>query len=346
MNQHIPPFIREYLDQLSLKGRRDSTIKRYLYDLYDFSKWIGQARQTSQPIDWKTITKEELEFFFEELSNGRYYNVRTIRRIHSVLRQVAQYQKSLGSSELRSMEEIEPPELTTGPLSQTEWLSNKEINVLLRSVFSETGLSQQQIETFPFYKERNAFIIRLFLQYGLTLREVQQLSMIDVRFERNEIRIAHESNPSRIIKLANEDKQLAYTYFKRIPEPVRPRYHSEDSFFVAFDFKRKTFHWSYDDDRPKRMTMIAIQKMMRMEVKRAQLRKGISAQTLRHTFILNKLIQGGSPEELIDLIGYTSPLSIKRYLDTVDHYVTNLSEGVNGIASKGKNRPFEAAPKQ
>ncbi len=315
MEQPFPAFIEEYLYQLALKGRQASTIKRYQYDLLDFSKWLQQNRRSSEQIDWKTINKEELQLFFEELANDRSYNVRTIRRIHSVLKQVARYQRSKGFTELRSIEEIEPPELTAEPLAQSEWLSNKESVILLRSVISSDGLSEQQKETFPYYKERNAFITRLFLHYGLTIKEVHQLSMIDIKFERNEMRMT----PSRIIHLNEQDKQLAYTYYKKIPEPVRPRLHSIDPFFVAFDYKRKTFHWSYDEDSPKRMTIIAIQKMLRMEVKRAQLRKGISAQTLRHTFILRKLIQGMSTEELIDVIGYTSPLSINRYLNTLEH---------------------------
>ncbi|TWI55262.1 tyrosine-type recombinase/integrase [Halalkalibacter nanhaiisediminis] len=319
MEPEFPAFIEDYLNQLLLKGRKDSTIRRYQYDLFDFSNWLRQARQTTEVIDWKTISTEELELFFEELSSGRNYHIRTIRRIHSVLKQVSRYQKSLGSSELRPIEDIEPPELTANPLSESEWLTEKERTVLLRSVMSDHGLSDQQMETFHFYKERNVFMVRLFLHYGLTLREVHQLSMTNIKFERNELVIDHESAPARNITLEEQDKKLAYTYYKQIPEPVRPRLHSADPFFVAFDFKRKTFHWSYDDDGPKRMTIIAMQKMLRMEVKRAQLRKGISAQTLRHTFILQKLINGMSQDELIDIIGYTSPLSIKRYLNTAQH---------------------------
>jgi site-specific recombinase XerD len=75
--------------------------------------------------------------------------------------------------------------------------------------------------------------------------------------------------------------------------------------------------------------MIAIQKMIRMEVKRANLRKGISAQTLRNTFILSTLLEGVSSEELVEWIGYTTPLSMNRYLNTI-----------NSITDKQKVRLF------
>ncbi|MFC0471967.1 tyrosine-type recombinase/integrase [Halalkalibacter kiskunsagensis] len=314
MQYLFPSFIHDYLHYLTQKGRKESTIRRYMYDLNDFSYWLHKSRSTTNEINWKSITKEELELFFQDLIEVRQYNVRTIRRIHSVLKQLARYQQSFGKSELTPIEEIDPPELVTGPLKESEWMAVQEKKQLLTTLSSTIGLSDQQIETFPFYRERNEFMIRLFLDYGLTLHEVQQLSMKDIRFERNQI-LLREDN--RTIHLQTEHKHLAYTYFKMIPEPVRPRYYSDDPFIVAFDFKRKTFHWSYDNDEPKRMSMIAIQKMLRMEVKRAHLRKGISAQTLRNTFILSTLLRGMSPDELIQSIGYTTPLSMNRYLNTV-----------------------------
>ncbi|WP_227935893.1 tyrosine-type recombinase/integrase [Alkalihalobacillus deserti] len=316
MEYMFPSFIQEYIDQLTRKGRKSSTIKRYMYDINDFSYWLHKKRATTKEINWISITREELELFFTELIEKRNYHVRTIRRIHSVLKQLARYQKSLGQSELKPIEEIDPPEMTYSLLQESEWLTLKEKQQLFKTLTSTNGLSDQQIETFPFYRERNTFIIRLFLQYGLTLHEVHHLSMNDIKFERNQIKI-QSANLVRMIKLNEEDKQLAYSYFKKIPEPVRPRFYSNDPFIIAFDFKRKTFHWSYDDDQPKRMSMIAIQKMLRMEVKRAQLRKGISAQTLRNTFILSTLLKDIPSDELVQRIGYTTPLSLKRYIDTV-----------------------------
>ncbi|PEW23477.1 integrase, partial [Bacillus thuringiensis] len=85
--------------------------------------------------------------------------------------------------------------------------------------------------------------------------------------------------------------------------------------FVAFDFTRGTYHWSYEDDAPKFLTEISIQKMIRLEVKRANLRKGVSAQHFRNTYIL-RCVQGkNAPEHIMQQIGFKSCLSLKRYYD-------------------------------
>lgn len=67
--------------------------------------------------------------------------------------------------------------------------------------------------------------------------------------------------------LNEEDKLHLYNYYKTIPEPVRPKYHSNDPLFVAFDFTHGTYHWRYEDDAPKFLTEISVQKMIRLEVK-------------------------------------------------------------------------------
>nr|WP_285890186.1 site-specific integrase [Halalkalibacter oceani] len=320
--------MEEYLQYLAFQGRKPSTLKRYRYDLLDFCSWIRTTRADKLPLEQKEVSAAELELFFNELLYERRYHTRTIRRIHSVLRQLARYEASLGRSHLRPVLELEPPNLAETPLGEDEWLTAKEKSQLLHTLSSERGLSEQQLETFPFYRERNQLIVLLMLKYGLSLREVHHLSIRDVKFEANDILVRYEE-PSRRLTLEDGDKQLAYRYFQTIPEPVRPRYHSTDPFFVAFDFKRKTFHWSYDDDEPKRMTVIAMQKMLRMEVKRAGLRKGISAQTLRNTYILEQLRQGMTSDELISRIGYTSPLSLKRYLQTVEEMSRKKKETVS-----------------
>ncbi len=313
MIEPLPLIIQAYLNDLSFKGRKETTIKRYMYDLLDFHKWVKQNCNGR----W-SLTKDELEFFFYDLQFKRGYHIRTIKRIHTVLKQVARFQKDRGQTELRAINLIEPPELTVEPLSPSEWITIKEEHQLLRSLQSTYGLSEKQSETFPYYQARNECIVRLFLHYGLTLQEVAKLSMKDVHFHLNQLHLYDSKGEKRTVPLSKQVVSLFFDYIKTIPEPVRPAFHSHDPFFVAFDFQRKTYHWSYADQTPKRITMIAIQKMLRLEVKRARLRKGISAQTLRNTAILRKLVTEASIEQLKLTNGYTSEQSLQRFIQTTN----------------------------
>ncbi|WP_088105175.1 tyrosine-type recombinase/integrase [Halalkalibacter urbisdiaboli] len=313
--QQLPQFVKDYLVHLTKKGRQSSTIKRYTYDLMDFFHWLSVYKNTVSLTIWTELSREDIEQFFLYLMEERQYKVRTIRRIHSVLRQLATFYLK---TKQHAIFLYEPPELELVPLQQSEWVTEKEARRLLSIIHSVQGLSEKQQEARPFFAGRNETIIRLFLDYGLSLQEVTRLTMNDVHFERNEVIIRSEKGEQLFsIEWKDEDKRCAYKYFKTIPEPVRPRFYSQDPFFVAFDFQRMTFRWSYENDQPKALTDIAIQKMLRLEVARAGLRKGISAQHLRNTFILRCLLNGESVQRIQEKLGLSTPLSLQRYLLTI-----------------------------
>ncbi len=105
--------------------------------------------------------------------------------------------------------------------------------------------------------DRNIAILNLLIDYGLSLQELTALTMHHVHFETNTLSIPATAGVERTITLTHEDKKQLYTYYKSIPEPVRPKYHSNDPLFVAFDFNRGTYRWVYENDAPKGLTEAA-----------------------------------------------------------------------------------------
>ncbi|MFK3938781.1 tyrosine-type recombinase/integrase [Alkalihalobacillus sp. NPDC078783] len=316
-----PLFVTDFLDSLAEKGRAKSTIKRYSYDLEDFFKWMTNDLEKDAFTVWSSLTHAELDTFFLYLMEKRAYKVRTIRRIISVTKQLAKFSITNGLINRHPATVYEPPKLAVTPLKREEWLSVEEVDTLFASVSSDEGLTENQLLARPMLTTRNTWLLTLFLSYGLTLQEVTRVTMFDIQFAQNQLRISssQDSNKPRMIPLTEEDKVKAFTYYEHIPEPVRPRLHSKDPFHIAFDFQRKTYHWSYEQDHPKALTEISIQKMIRTEIKRAGLRKGISAQHLRHTFILRQLCLGAPVEEVQSYLGFSSALSLDRCLLTLDH---------------------------
>ncbi len=215
-------------------------------------------------------------------------------------------------SPIEGVIQIEAPDRT---LRKEDFVSFQEGERLKKVISSLEGLTEKQRSTRPMILERNVSIVTLLLDYGLSLKELVSLRMAHVHFEKNTISIPEDSKVNRTIHLKEEDKLHLYNYYKTIPEPVRPKYHSNDPLFIAFDFTRGTYHWSYDDDAPKFLTEISIQKIIRLEVKRANLRKGISSQYFRNTYILKRIQGNCTPEQIMQQIGFKSNLSLKRYYD-------------------------------
>ncbi|WP_261180162.1 site-specific integrase [Anaerobacillus sp. CMMVII] len=192
------------------------------------------------------------------------------------------------------------------------FLTKAEIKQLFTSLRSSHNLSENQLKTRHLIVDRNETILTLFLYYGLTLQELTSLRMNQIHFETNTISLNTALEP-RIITLSLEHKLLFYKYYETIPTPVRPRYHDNDPFLVAFDFQRGTFRWVYEEDKPKTLTDIAVQRMLQKEIKRSGLRKGISAQHLRNTFILMEISKDKSISEIQKELGLKTEISLKKY---------------------------------
>lgn len=131
-----------------------------------------------------------------------------------------------------------------------------------------------------------------------------------------------ENGATRSVSLTMEDTQQLYKYYMTIPEPVRPRKHTDNPLFVAFDFNWGTYRWVYEKDAPKVLSEVAIQKMIRFEVKRAELKRRISGQQMRNIFIIRLIKQGIAEDELVSRMVFKTKISLKRYYQYLQKKIT------------------------
>lgn len=306
----IPDEAKMYLADLQRKGRQPSTIKRYAYDLEDFFLWL---RASGNPA-WKALSFQEIDAYLSFLKTDKKYSRRTIDRIFTVLKRFFSHCLELGLITNNPAATLKIENTETDELHKDDFISDTEADLLFRSIPSLAGLSENQLKSRTYLGERNLVIVTLFLHYGLTLAELVSLRMHHVHFEQKRIDIPSVSSVSRTVSIKKRDMAFMFSYYKNIPDTVQPKFHGSDPLFVAFDFQRNTYRWDYSTDSPKALTEIAVQKMLRQEVKRAGLRKGISAQHLRRTCIL-KMIQRGEPLETTQAFsGLKTKLSLKKYL--------------------------------
>ncbi|WP_161524681.1 tyrosine-type recombinase/integrase [Alteribacter lacisalsi] len=287
--------------------KQKSSIRRYRYDIELFRDWSEERNLSLQ----EAMTNDHADAFFLYLCTEKKYSTPTIRRILSVLKQLyifhfgsnltTPFDRHLNSQEVEHKKEA------------SDFMKKKEIEKLLMTVPSRKGLSDHQLTHRHFYIERNQAIIHLMLFYGLSIQEVTGLTMNHVHFQTGVIELKSRKGKPRSVTLTDEDRVLLHHYYQKIPEPVRPRWHSSDPLFAAFDFQRGTYRWNYDDDAPKRLTDVSVQKMIRQEISRAGLRKGMSARSFRHTYILHRLLEGRSAEELKYELAFVTAQPLEPY---------------------------------
>ncbi|WP_051314732.1 tyrosine-type recombinase/integrase [Alteribacter aurantiacus] len=308
----IEPFLT-----IQCSEKQESTVKRYRYDLIQFYEWCKDKGIKDQEV----FGSDAIHAYYLHLYDTKRYSVLTIKRIMSVLKQHYLFvhpspKKSTPLDAYLKKETVEHKKSTE------DFLQTKHIKKLLVLLPSNVGLTDHQQKYRHYYSHRNQGIIHLMLFYGLTVQEVCGLTMKEVHFPTGIIRLFSRKRKPRTVTLEAFDRRLLHHYYKTIPISVRPRWQTNDPFFVSFDFQRGTYRWDYDNDKPKQLTGVSVQKMIRQEVRRTGIGKGISGRILRNTYILHKLVQGKLPEELKDdlVFATTQPFeSFTRFIDESPH---------------------------
>lgn len=305
--EEVPEFALAYLEDLQSEGKMESTITRYYRDLRFFFKWLKEKEMETDLDTFEKLDLSVYKRFYDECKEK--YSNSTIKRIRTVISSLQRYYEL----EVADYEGL-ADSLIARPLIKQDFTTETEFNKLIHTMKSERGLTDNQLKAFPFLSRRNQSIAVLFYHYGLRMSEIPRINMEDMNFGQNELVIKDGNEGKRKIQLEQEHKRIIYAYFKEdIPSPVRPYDHSPHPLFVSFDFERETFRWNYDKAAPQRLSVKAIQKMMKQEVARAGLPKGVSAQSMRNRCIIRKMKEGLTTEELQAFFGLKNPLSLWRY---------------------------------
>lgn len=315
----LPREMNEFLMYIKSRGRKESTIKRYRYDLADFYRFVRAVLDEKDDAKKLPFQTKQMEAYLYFLQNERQYEVRTWKRIFTVLKQYTAFLRAQGRIKNDPFQTMDLDASIVNELTPSELIHEKEERQLYASLRSDAGLSDRQKKARPMLAPRNICIIHLFLQHGLRLQELASLTMGDVNRGTGDISIPEHTGNPRKITLSRAQKNDLFYYLEIIPKAVRP-YKESDPLFVAFDFQRQTYRWSYEDDAPKNLTEIAIQKMIREERKRANIHRPITARHLRNTFIVRALKKGWSVEQLSEYLGLQTELTLTKYIHYVEKY--------------------------
>lgn len=287
-------------------AKQPSTVRRYRYDLQQFISWLKKYRKDSET---KSIPKaEEVTAYYIYLKQEADYAPSTIRRILAVMRQwflfTEQYELVIAAEGFIKETKVSPLK------NDVPFLLPEEIENLFKILASNTGLTENQIKYRHLIRVRNEVIFRLILNYGLTIQELTNLTLDHIHFSSNELEIISRKGKKRKRIITAEDRKKMFEYYMTIPEAVRPNRYDNASFLIAFDYQRGTYRWDYSKDLPKNLSEVAVQKMIRHEMKRAGFPPHKSAQQLRKTYILNQMLQGVSKESLRNELAFetTQPL--------------------------------------
>ena len=253
----------------------------------------------------KSLRKDDIRKYFQFL-NEKKFSQATIRRLASVLSRLMIYHQCVAAHEIHKLAEAAP----LRSLTDNDFISTSEYEKLTKVIIAK-DLEWTKKSARNYLLTRNWTIVTLIRSFGLTPLDIHNIKMSDINLAQEELVIPRKN--TKVTVQLNKDimKKLREYYFS-IPEAFRPNYYSNHPLFVAFNNISYSFQYDYDRQKPKSLSVRAIQEMIKDEVRRANLRK-ISAINLRNSAILDEIMQGTSDEKLLKQFDLTSEASLRRY---------------------------------
>jgi site-specific recombinase XerD len=332
----VPMFILRFLNHLKEKGRAYGTYVRYGYYLEEFLEWMKKQKKTDITFEiWKAFTKEDYDRYYQHLYTKHHYSLDSLKRVESVFMQLYLYYMEKGFTDIVSPSlSLEQTYSVKSQLQPHDFVTEEDFEKLVNVMKSKEGLTEHQLKGRDFLINRNICIVTLFYKYGLTMKELVSLAMKDIEIGRYKGIHVKGKTGKRYIPLDKEDGVLIVQYLNDIPKPVRPKLHTDDPLFVAFDYQRLTYRWVYDNDdkidtgHPKALSRLAVQKMILQEVRRAGLsHKGINAQSMRNSAILKAIQEGKDDQTIMKYFGLKTPITLRRYKEYLESIHANSLNG-------------------
>lgn len=310
-DDELPGFMEGYLNSMVQEKKKTSYIKRSRSDLRVFQKWIYVVT-AGHPVSFEWIyqlRKEDYERFVSWLS--KTYSDGSVNRICTIVAKLLQSLEVKNDFVIKDL--VNTPK--SFPLKKKDFVSDNEYNSLLKSFRLSQSVPDLYKTAHKELSNRNIAILYLIRFYGLTPAQISRISMEDINFTQNELKVDHDGHITTL-KLLLKHKRQIYKYLQDIPEDRRPHFQTDAPLFVAYHNTSMSFQVdnekSTDKVVPQRLAERSIMKLLQVEIGRAGIRQ-VSSTHIRNRAILDAIDAGMEDKKVMEVFGITYPNYLKRF---------------------------------
>lgn len=275
---------KEFLEFLEFeKGYSEKTIEAYKRDILKFEIYASEFS-----INYKKINKEIIFDFHNDLSQS--IGPRSFSRILSSLRTFYRFlffQDLINDMTLNNILSYPSPKFKK---SIPSFLSEKKILEVLDKIDKSRKIS--------IFKLRDKAIIMLFFTSGIRLEEMTNLTLRDIDFNENSIKVMGKGSKERFTSFDNKTAKLLVKYLELIKKYPLLKSNLDNNLFV--------------DKEEKSLSRNKIQYIVMNNLKGLSV-SSFGPHTLRHSFATHLINEGVSISAIQSLLGHSKLSSTQIY---------------------------------
>jgi integrase/recombinase XerC/integrase/recombinase XerD len=272
-------FLSEFERHLSRHGVSAKTSTAYRTDLTQFANWA--AAQALWPQD---VSAQKLRRYAADLSE-RGMQKQTVARKLAAFRSFFGY---LASAELIS---ANPAQLVSAPKRGSKLprvLKADEAAALLEAMPSDTALSL-----------RDRAMFELVYAAGLRCSEVVGLMLSDLDFDSEAVRVEGKGSKTRVVFCGESGWRWLDCYLRRSRSKLCARSEASEYVFVSKSGRG--------------LSTSDVRRRLALWTRQAQIQKGVSPHTLRHSFATHLLEGGADLRAIQKLLGHATISTTQVY---------------------------------
>ena len=273
------------------RGLSENSIKNYLIDIKELKCFVGENKINEKPI---SCSKDTIQKFIYEQSrfNSAYTQARRISGLKSFFNFLV-FEKYIKSSPI---ELIESPKLGR---KLPEILDIKEIELIISKIDLSGSLGY-----------RNRAVIETLYGSGLRVSELINLTISNIFFKENLIRVAGKGRKERLVPLGNYSKKYIKEYIEKYRGEKNISAMDSDILFL--------------NRRGKKISREMIFLIIKDLVQKSEIKKTISPHTFRHSFATHLLENGADLKVIQIMMGHESITTTEIYTHLDNKYLKKV----------------------
>jgi len=273
--------LNKFLHYLQIeKGFSLGTIEAYQLDI---EKGLISFLRKQRKLEVGEITKDDIRAYLDYVATERDNCGATRARKLAAIKSFFNYLVENEGLKVNPAASIKSPRI---PEKEPEYLTEEECIRLLETIARKSR---------PRVRERDMAIAALFLHTGLRVSELTTLKLINVDFDRGQIKITRKGNKEQYLHLNGETVNMLTRYLAKRPEAENGR------LFVGTNGNNLDRWYIY--------------RIVRRYLELANISKGKHGpHLLRHTFCTRLHQKGVGPFTIKDLAGHKSLNTTMRYI--------------------------------
>lgn len=273
------------------RGLSKNTVLNYHFDVI---KLINYLEENNIKVSVLKIDKITIQEFLFKISKSK--NSRTQSRIISGLRSFFDY---LVFEKYRSSNPLDQIELPKTGRKLPDTLSTIEIDKIINSIELKNNLDY-----------RNKAIIETLYSCGLRVSELVNLKLSDLFFKENFIKVTGKGNKQRFVPIGLSTQKIIRSYVINHRSMTKI---SDDDLDIIFINRNG-----------KKLTRAMIFTIVKLQTKKAGIKKKVSPHTFRHSFATHLLQNGADLRAIQMMMGHENITTTEIYMHLDKSYLKDI----------------------